>query len=213
MGAPFSQFPDQIAVHRPKEQLAPGRTRGCPLYMRQKPMQLCGGKRRIKQKAGLLRDFCLMSLGAQTIAKCRCAPILPNNRLMDWGTGVAVPYKGRFALIGNADGGDIFGRAARLRHHTANNRLHRGPNLLCIMFHPSRLREILWKFLLAGLDRAHVFIKKNGTARRRALVDRQNIGHENSRRLRTFRIQNVPRLQGGCKGNLTAKSSGHDEFL
>ena len=164
MGAAFGQLPNQIAVHGPKEQFTPRRTRGRPLHIAQQPMQLSGRKIGIQQKAGLLRDLRLMPFRTQTITKRRRAPILPNNRLMNRRAGFAIPDQGRFALIGDTDGGDLFGCAARLRHHTANNRLHRGPNLLCIMFNPSRLWEILLKFLLARLDRMHVLVKENSTA-------------------------------------------------
>ena len=87
-------------------------------------MQLGGGKIRIQQKASLLRDFSLISFCAQTITKRRCAPILPHNCPMDWRAGFAVPHQGCFTLVGNADGRDIFGCAARLLHHPPNNRLH-----------------------------------------------------------------------------------------
>ena len=124
MRAALRELPNQIAVHGPKQQVAPRRTFSRPVHMRQQPMQLGGGKIRIQQKAGLLRDFSLISLCAQTITKRRCAPILPHNCPMDWRAGFAVPHQGCFTLVGNADGRDIFGCAARLLHHPPNNRLH-----------------------------------------------------------------------------------------
>ena len=46
-------------------------------------------------------------LAAQRIAKIRRAPVLPDDRVVDRLAGRAIPDHGGFALIGDADAGDV----------------------------------------------------------------------------------------------------------
>ncbi len=50
-----------------------------------------------------------MTRGDQLIADARRPPVLPHDGVMDWLAGGTVPDDRRFALVGNANGGDITG--------------------------------------------------------------------------------------------------------
>src|SRR3546814_14982608 len=49
------------------------------------------------------------TLGTQLLAESGGAAVLPDDRLVDGRTGLAVPDHRRLALVGDADGGDLLG--------------------------------------------------------------------------------------------------------
>ena len=64
----------------------------------------------------------------------------------------AIPDEGGLALVGDADGGNVVvadvGSADGVCYHSDLA----GPDFVCIMFDPSRLREELGKFFLGDGD-------------------------------------------------------------
>jgi len=78
----------------------------------QQPFQLGSGKIGIKQQTGPGRD-----LAAPILAEGRAAgsgaPVLPHNGVVKRPSRGAVPQDGGFALVGDADAGDLMGLHAR----------------------------------------------------------------------------------------------------
>ena len=107
MHAPAGQPPDQIAVDRAKEQITIGRFLARALNSVEDPFHLGAGKIGIEQKTGLRGEHRLMAAAAQSLANIGCAAVLPDNRLMDRLAGVFIPDHRGFALVGNANGGNV----------------------------------------------------------------------------------------------------------
>ena len=100
------------------------------------------------------------------------AAVLPDDGVMDGRAGFAIPDDGRFALVGDADGGDIGdGRAVE---GAADDFQRRLPDFFGVVFDPAVLRIELLVFGLRGFQRRAVGIEENGSARRRSLIDRKN---------------------------------------
>ncbi len=68
--------------------------------------------------------------------------------MVNGNTSVPVPYDGGFALIGNADCGDVLCGCADHIHCFHGDTELACPNFVGIMLYPARLREILCEFPL-----------------------------------------------------------------
>jgi len=74
---------------------------------------------------------------AQARAEISGAAVLPDNRVMDRPAGLAVPDKRRFALVGNADGGNIARRQPGLFNRGACGCGSGGPQIRGLMLDPA----------------------------------------------------------------------------
>ena len=132
---------------------------------------------RIEHEAGLFRDLRLMARGAQRGAGIGGAPVLPDDRIVDRLARRAIPDDRGFALIGDADPGDILGADAGLRHRLPHGRDHGRPDFLRIVLDPPRRRIDLPQLLLRNRDRAKLCIEHDRPCRGGALVDGDEVGH------------------------------------
>jgi hypothetical protein len=117
-----------------------------------------------------------MAVASMRIAKVRGAAVLPDNGIVNRLAGGAVPDDGGFALIGDADAGDILCREAGLRRDRAHRGDHGLPYLLRVMLDPTRRGEYLAQFLLRGGQRIEGCIERDRACRRRALVNGDKCG-------------------------------------
>src|SRR3546814_16613528 len=78
----------------------------------EQPGDLGAGEVGVEQQAGALPHQVFGTLGTQLLAESGGAAVLPDDRLVDGRTGLAVPDHRRLALVGDADGGDQIGRAS-----------------------------------------------------------------------------------------------------
>ena len=115
-----------------------------------------------------------MTGGAQRVTELRAAPVLPDDRIVDHGAGLAIPQHRRLALIGDADrrhchlgplGDDLAAQAYDI-----------GPDLLRIVLHPSVLRKNLAMRRLGRRQRATARVEQHRAGAGSALIDRQNGG-------------------------------------
>ena len=89
---------------------------------------LLRGEVGVDEQAGLRLDRLAGAVGFEPLAEVRGAAILPDDRVVDRLAGLAVPDDGRFALVGDADGGDVLRpqparvRALRRRRRSATPR-------------------------------------------------------------------------------------------
>ena len=106
------------------------------------------------------------------------AAVLPDDGAMHRLAGGAVPHHGGFALVGDADGGDVFGGDARFPQRLAAGGDGGGPDVLRLVLDPARRRKMLREFLLRGRGDGNVGAKHDGARGCGALIDGQHMGHE-----------------------------------
>jgi hypothetical protein len=104
----------------------------------------------------------LVTRGAQSVAVRRRPSVLPNDGSVNWLAGRAIPNNDRFALISDADSGDLGWFQPSLLE-----RLHRditlaAPDFLRIVFHPSGVWEVLLELALANGDTFAFFAEEDG---------------------------------------------------
>ena len=119
------QFPDHPGIDRAGQKLTGLRAGSRAVDMVQQPGDLCPGEIGVEQQAGDLGHTSLAPRRAQAFASRLGAPVLPDDRPVDRGAGLAVPDHHRLALVGDADGGDLAHVARGLLHRLAQHR-HRG---------------------------------------------------------------------------------------
>src|SRR5699024_9148605 len=101
--------------------------------------------------------------------------VLPDDGVVDGPSGLLVPDDGGLTLVGDADRGDLFGGDVTFSKRFLDDGLDVGPDLLGVVFDPSRAGKDLLVFALAHRDDASVPVEKDAAARRGALVDRGDV--------------------------------------
>ena len=101
-----------------------------------------------------------MAILAKAFAKISGAAILPNDRVVNGLSCVAIPEDRGLALIGNADRGDIAGLGSDLCKCVECDRDLRRNDLLGIVLDPARLGKDLIKFPLRNGANISVAIKQ-----------------------------------------------------
>ncbi len=172
------QPPQQIAVHRAEQQLAAHCALARAGHMIEDPGDFGAGKIGIDDQAGLGRDRGLVAFALEFGADVGGAAVLPDDGAMHGGTSGAIPHHNGFALVGDADRGDVLGADAGLLNRLAAGRNRRGPDVLRLVLDPAGRREMLREFLLCGCRDGNVGAKHNGARGRGALIDGQHKGHD-----------------------------------
>jgi hypothetical protein len=90
---------------------------------------------------------------------------------MNWPAGGALPDQSGFALIGDADTGDIARGHARLRHDVAHGADDRVPNFLGVVFDFAGRRIDLAQLALTRGERDQRLVEQDRPSGGRALVD------------------------------------------
>ena len=99
---------------------------------------------------------------------------LPDNGIVNRKPRVLIPNNCRFPLIGNANCFDLIGLDATFNKDLSDHRLHRVPNFIGIVFHPTSLRKNLSEFLLTRADLLAFFIKNDSPRTSCSLVNRHD---------------------------------------
>ena len=142
------QFPNQPGIDRTETKLPTLGTFPDTLHMIKNPTYLRSRKISIDHQSGLLLDQRGIPLCFQFFAIVCRTSVLPNNGVIDREAGLPVPYYRRFTLVGNTDTGNMHIRHIRFSHSLLDGRRLCVPNLVRVMFHPARLREILLECFL-----------------------------------------------------------------
>ena len=171
------QPPQQKRVDGAKGQLAGLRAGTCASDIVEDPGDFGAGKIRIQQQPGFGGDHVLVAIFLEFFAKIGGAPVLPNNRPVQGSAGFTVPHQGGFALIGDADGGNVAGFDPGLAHRVAGGLQGRVPNVLRFMLDPARMREMLLELLRVTGNNAAITIEHNRPAGCGALVDGKHETH------------------------------------
>ena len=135
------------------------------------PGELGAGEVRVEAQAGELTHPVLVAGLAQPVADVAGTPVLPHHRTARSGERGPVPEHRRLALVGESDGG----------HGLPGQRLAAGgqrrlPDLLRLVLHPARPREVLRELLVAAGDHAAALVDDQSRHTGRAGVDRKD-GH------------------------------------
>src|SRR5680860_789815 len=155
------QPPDQETVYRAKGD-PPGfgpLAQACNIV--EQPCYLGAGKIRVKQQSGFCPECFFMAGFFQFFTQLSAAPVLPDNCLVHRLAAVAIPQNKCFALVGNANGGDV--TCADFR--SANSLLAGGnnarPNFFRVMLDPAGFWKILGKLLLPDTDNVLALVEDN----------------------------------------------------
>ena len=171
------QPPQQIAIDRAEQQFAARRALARAGHVIEDPGNLGAGEIGIDDQPGPGRDRRLVALGLQPGADIGGAAVLPDDGAVDGVAGGAVPHHGGFALVGDADRGNVLRADPGLVERLAAGRDRRGPDILGLVLDPAGGREMLREFLLRGRRDRDVAAKHNGARGGGALIDGQHKGH------------------------------------
>ena len=134
------QLPHQPAVHRAKQNFSRLCALPCARHMVQNPLDFGCGKVGIRHKAGILFDILCHARLAEQLIHQRCsAAALPHNGVINGAAGRFFPQNRGFALVGNADGGNIMRIHAALGYHLVHHAILAGPYLHRVVLHPALL--------------------------------------------------------------------------
>jgi hypothetical protein len=111
-----------------------------------------------------------MALGPESLAKVGRAAVLPDDRVADRLSGLAIPHNRGLALIGNADGRHIGGSGSGLSDRLKSHRDLGENDLFRTVLHPPGLREYLIEFLLRDGVNCSRLIKQQSSRACRPLV-------------------------------------------
>jgi len=139
---------DQPAVDSAEAQFAGIGPVACARHMVKNPFDLGGTEICVNNQAGLLADHVGIARFAKRVTVFRSASVLPDYGVVNRLAGVGIPHNRGLALVGNADGGDILAVDSDLGDSFGYDRCLGSPDLVRVMFHPSRLREDLGKLML-----------------------------------------------------------------
>ena len=172
---PPSQVPEQPGVDRPEEEVATGGLLPGPRDPVENPLDLGGGEVGVDHQPGLVVDQLLVTVGDQLLGDVASLLGLPDDRVVDRLTGVAVPDDRRLPLIGDPDGGDLVRLDLGLDHHVRHHRLDAIPDLRGVVLHPARLREVLGELLLTHPHLIAIVVEDDRPGAGRPLVNCHDI--------------------------------------
>jgi hypothetical protein len=128
----------------------------------------------VDQEPGLGLDRGLQAVGLEPVAERRRAPVLPDDGVVDRRAGLAVPDQRGFALVGDADPGQLTGLEPGLGERALDHRQGAAPDVLGVVLDPARLRVVLGELLLCLAERPAAPVEQHGAAAGGALVDGQD---------------------------------------
>ena len=103
------EFPDQPSFYGTEEEISGFGLGAGAGDMIEDPGDFGGGEVGIEDEAGAFLDEGSVASGAEGIADWGGATVLPDDGIVDGFTGVTIPEDGGFALVGDADGGEVMG--------------------------------------------------------------------------------------------------------
>ena len=175
------EAPDQETVHGAEAQFARRGAVTRAIHTIQNPRKLGAGEIGVEEQASLCRHHLFMAGILHHSADIGCAPVLPDNGVMNCLAGGAVPYDRRFALVRDPYGDGKAAAGPRFFDHGAGDVDGGLPDGFGIMFNPSIVREDLREFCrLLGQNGAGL-IEQDGARAGGSLVDGNDgakLGHD-----------------------------------
>lgn len=175
MNPSLGQFPDQPGVDRAKRKAAaPGKGAG-PFDVLEDPSELGSGEVGVHDQAGPAANRSDEFVRLELIAHSCRATVLPDDRVADRLSGLAIPDEGRLALVRDANARDLDRLRAGQPNRLAGHGKLGGPDRLGIMLNPPRLGKQLRELLLRDGDNRSGSIKQDGARTGRPLIEGENI--------------------------------------
>src|SRR5579862_3409051 len=168
------EAPDEVGVDGPEGEASRFGARAGAIDMMKQPGDLGAGEIGVEEQPGVGGKERLGAVTPQRFAVRRRAAVLPDDGGVDRLTRGAIPHQGRFALIGDTDGGNGGRGQAGLGQSFAAHRQGRVPNLLGVVLDPTGMRITLGQLALGSGEDFGRAVEQDGARRGRALVDRQN---------------------------------------
>ena len=171
MHAAFGQAPQQEAVDGAEGEVA---SLGPPAdagNVVQYPANLGGREVRIEPQAGAGGDHVTVSRCFQGLTSGGGPAVLPDYCIADGATRGPVPDDGGFALVGDADAGDVRRVQPGTGQRLPRGFDRRGPNYLRIVLDPAGLRKKLFELPPGGCHDLERGAEHHGPRGRRSLVD------------------------------------------
>ncbi len=175
------QFPKQKGIDGAERQFAVARPRPRAGHVIENPGELGRREIGIEHQAGARPDHRLMAFGLQPRAMIGGAAVLPDDRVVNRLAVGAAPHQRRFALVGQAESGDVL-RAERARgEDVAHRRPRRLPQVGGIVLDPTGMRINLAKLLLRRSEGRRPLVEQDRSRRSRPLIDDENGGRHGFR--------------------------------
>ena len=166
----LGHLPDQPAVDGTEQEFATTGAFTAAFDMVEDPLDLGAGEVRVDDQAGGLANVILHAVTLELVADRRALAALPDDGVVDRPACDLVPDDGGFALVSDADGGNLFigdpGLGQRFDEHAALGR----PDFHGIMLDPAWLRVDLCKFALSDGHHVGVAVEHDGAGAGGALV-------------------------------------------
>ncbi|MNI42392.1 hypothetical protein D3C73_966870 [compost metagenome] len=164
------QLPDQPGIHRAESQLAALGHLARAGHVVQQPRELGAREIGVQHQARARLQEVGVPVVAQLVAHWRGAAVLPDDGAGKRAAGGAFPDQRGFALVGDADGGDVGGGGAGIAQRFARHVQLAVPDLAGIVFHPARPWIVLAEFTLADAAHHARAVEYDGSRAGRALV-------------------------------------------
>ena len=145
------QVPDHPGVHVAEDQLAGLGGLAGALDVVEDPLDLGTGEVGRQRQADALLVLVLVA-ATEFLDDLVGAGVLPDDRVVDRLTGLAVPHQSGLALVGDTDGLDVLLVQAGLRQRLGHDLADRVPDLHGVVLNPAGAREDLLVLLLAHRD-------------------------------------------------------------
>ena len=171
------QLPDEPGLHRAEQQPP-----GLGLFPRtghvvQDPFQFGGGEVCVNDQTRLCPEGLGQAPRLEFVAVGAGAAALPDDGMIDRLPGLPVPDDGGLALVRDADSRDVRRAGPDLVHGRERHAQLRGPDLVCVMLHPARLREILGELFLSHAAHLARLVEQDAAVRGRPGIQRHDIVH------------------------------------
>ena len=134
-------------------------------------MEFAGGEVGIEEEAGAGLNECFLPGLAQGGDIVSGPAVLPDDGRGDGSAGFPIPDDDGFALVGDTEGGEVGGGAARFLDGLAGRGDDGLPDFHGVVLDASGLREVLAEFLLRAGQRAAAIVINDGTRAGGALVE------------------------------------------
>ena len=181
VGLTASETPDQPRVDIAEAELALLCALACTGNIVEDPFDLRAAEVSVDEQTGLLANHVDQTLSLQLVTELSRAAVLPNDSVVDGLFCVNIPYDGGLTLVGDTDAGNVEAVDVDRRDCFCNCRSLRRPDLIGVVLHPSRFREVLFELLLSDCLNLTIVVENDCTRTRSSLVKCKNVLFHNCR--------------------------------
>jgi hypothetical protein len=169
--ATICQIPDEPGIDGAEGEFATIGFFAGPGNMIEEPANFASGKVGIDDETGFV--FYQFGLAGffEIFTKIGRSSVLPDDGVVNRSAGFAIPNYGGFALVGDAESGDVFAGEFGFGENVAGDFELSSPNFARVVLNPAGLGEYLLEFFLGdGMDLA-AGVEKDGAGTGRPLIE------------------------------------------